>query len=231
MATPITVVSSNFLAPNPVILIMYTALLDKNLIMTVHKVNGTDRPDIFQVHREPMSLRDHLTLVDAARNPILSFRRQLITSSHKRWVVFKGKSSDSNDILFSAKRSSLIQQKRSIDVFLARNKNEDLCDFKVIRNSSLRLDDSCTIYSGNGATIIAQTHKVGAFNLDTYNVTVYPNVDQAFVVALVVILHEINIDAQDGQQLQFTGSAHNAAIYACSTFVFLHLLLYFMHKW
>lgn len=32
---------------------------------------------------------------------------------------------------------------------------------------------------------------------DTYSVVVYPNVDSAFIVALVVILHEINEDNAD----------------------------------
>lgn len=32
---------------------------------------------------------------------------------------------------------------------------------------------------------------------DTWSVNVYPNVDSAFVVTLVVILHEINEDTAD----------------------------------
>jgi hypothetical protein len=32
---------------------------------------------------------------------------------------------------------------------------------------------------------------------DTFSVTVYPNVDYAFIVALVVILEEINEDRND----------------------------------
>lgn len=32
---------------------------------------------------------------------------------------------------------------------------------------------------------------------DTFGVTVYPNVDYAFIVALVVILEEINEDRKD----------------------------------
>ncbi|XP_076915782.1 protein LURP-one-related 15-like, partial [Bidens hawaiensis] len=123
---------------------------------------------------------------------------QLI-SVHKRWVVFRGDSSDSKDIIFSAKQSSLIQFKTSLDVFLGNNEKENVCDFKV---KGSWLDRSCTIYAGDGNTIVAQMHKKHtvqsiALGKDTFAVTVYPNVDYAFIVALVVILHEINEDKND----------------------------------
>lgn len=42
-------------------------------------------------------------------------------------------------------------------------------------------------------------HTFGSIVLgkDTFDVTVYPQVDQAFIVALVVILYEINKDKDD----------------------------------
>ena len=33
---------------------------------------------------------------------------------------------------------------------------------------------------------------------DTYTITVFPNNDQAFILALVVILHELNEEEDDG---------------------------------
>ncbi|MTV28763.1 hypothetical protein FTX61_25795, partial [Nitriliruptoraceae bacterium ZYF776] len=107
--------------------------------------------------------------------------------------VFRGDSSDSKDIIFSAKESSLIQFKTSLDVFLGDNEHGN-CNFKV---KGSWFDRSCTIYAGDGNTIVAQMHKKHtvqsiALGKDTFAVTVYPNVDYAFIVALVVILHEIN---------------------------------------
>ncbi|XP_076922548.1 protein LURP-one-related 15-like [Bidens hawaiensis] len=190
------IVSPNFLAPYPVDLVIVKKLLflsDGNFAVT--DVNGNV---MFKVKGKHISLRDRRVLLDAAGVPILSFREQLI-SVHKRWVVFRGDSSDSKDIIFNAKQSSLIQFKTSLDVFLGNNEKENVCDFKV---KGSWLDRSCTIYAGDGNTIVAQMHKkhtVQSITLgkDTFAVTVYPNVDYAFIVALVVILHEINEDKND----------------------------------
>ncbi|KAD6120311.1 hypothetical protein R6Q59_026343 [Mikania micrantha] len=191
MANPITVVGPNFLAPYPVDLIIVKKLLtlsDGNFAVT--DVNGNV---MFKVKGELISLHDRRVLLDAAGNPVISFQKKLM-SMHNRWVVFRGGSSDSKDLIFSAKQSSLIQLKTSLDVFLAGNENEKVCDFKV---KGSWFDRSCTIYAGDGTTIIAQMHKKHtiesiALGKDTFSVTVHPNVDYAFIVALVVILHEIN---------------------------------------
>ncbi|MFS8014014.1 putative tubby-like protein [Helianthus anomalus] len=195
-ANGITVVSPHFLAPYPVDLTIVKKLLtlsDGNFAVT--DVNGNV---MFKVKGKHISLRDRRVLLDAAGNPILSFQKKLI-SVHNRWVVFRGDSSDSKDLIFTAKQSSLIQLKTSLDVFLGYNDKENVCDFKV---KGSWFDRSCTIYAGDGATIIAQMHKKHtvqsiALGKDTFSVTVYPNVDYAFIVALVVILHEINEEKTD----------------------------------
>ncbi|XP_022010286.1 protein LURP-one-related 15 [Helianthus annuus] len=195
-ANGITVVSPHFLAPYPVDLTIVKKLLtlsDGNFAIT--DVNGNV---MFKVKGKHISLRDRRVLLDAAGNPILSFQKKLI-SVHNRWVVFRGDSSDSKDLIFTAKQSSLIQLKTSLDVFLGYNDKENVCDFKV---KGSWFDRSCTIYAGDGATIIAQMHKKHtvqsiALGKDTFSVTVYPNVDYAFIVALVVILHEINEEKND----------------------------------
>ncbi|XVF84222.1 hypothetical protein PTKIN_Ptkin17bG0008400 [Pterospermum kingtungense] len=58
-------------------------------------------------------------------------------------------------------------------------------------------ESGCTIYAGK--TIIAQMHrkhsvKSMVLDADSYGVTAHPNVDYAFVAALVVVLDEINAD-------------------------------------
>ncbi|KAK9069991.1 hypothetical protein SSX86_010389 [Deinandra increscens subsp. villosa] len=190
------VVGPNFLAPYPVDLTIVKKLLalsDGNFAVT--DVNGNV---MFKVKGKHISLRDRRVLLDAAGNPILSFQKKLRTM-HNRWVVFRGDSSDSKDIIFSAKQSSLIQFKTSLDVFLGYNEKENLCDFKV---KGSWFDRSCAIYAGDGTTIIAQMHKKHTaqsimLGKDTFSVMVYPNVDYAFIVALVVILHEINEEKND----------------------------------
>ncbi|XP_076959595.1 protein LURP-one-related 15-like [Bidens hawaiensis] len=195
-ANTVPIVSPNFLAPYPVDLVIVKKLLalsEGNFAVT--DVNGNV---MFKVKGKHISLRDRRLLLDAAGVPILSFQKKLI-SVHKRWVVFRGDSSDSKDIIFSAKQSSLIQFKTSLDVFLGNNDKENACDFKV---KGSWLERSCTIYAGDGNTIVAQMHKKHtvqsiALGKDTFAVTVYPNVDYAFIVALVVILHEINEEKND----------------------------------
>nr|GEW37830.1 protein LURP-one-related 15 [Tanacetum cinerariifolium] len=132
-------------------------------------------------------------VVDLTLYSILLFSL-VVLSVHNRWVVYRGDSSDSKDIIFSAKQSSLIQFKTSLDVFLGYNEKESVCDYKV---KGSWFDRSCTIYAGESTHIVAQMHKKHtvqsiALGKDTFAVTVYPNVDYAFIVALVVILHEIN---------------------------------------
>ncbi|KAF5762682.1 putative tubby-like protein [Helianthus annuus] len=153
-ANGITVVSPHFLAPYPVDLTIVKKLLtlsDGNFAIT--DVNGNV---MFKVKGKHISLRDRRVLLDAAGNPILSFQKKLI-SVHNRWVVFRGDSSDSKDLIFTAKQSSLIQLKTSLDVFLGYNDKENVCDFKV---KGSWFDRSCTIYAGDGATIIAQVNPI-----------------------------------------------------------------------
>ncbi|KAI3674785.1 hypothetical protein L2E82_51900 [Cichorium intybus] len=196
MANPAAIVSPHFLAPYPVDLTIVRKLLslsDGNFAVT--DVNGNV---MFKVKAKHLSLRDRRVLLDAAGNPVLSFQKKLL-SVHNRWVVFRGESSDTKDIIFTAKQSSLIQFKTSLDVFLGYNEKESACDFKV---KGSWFDRSCTIYAGDTNTIVAQMHKKHtvqsiALGKDTFSVTVYPNVDYAFIVALVVILHEINEDKND----------------------------------
>nr|GEU93491.1 hypothetical protein [Tanacetum cinerariifolium] len=93
----------------------------------------------------------------------------------------------------------MILANTSLDVFLGYNEKESVCDYKV---KGSWFDRSCTIYAGESTHIVAQMHKKHtvqsiALGKDTFAVTVYPNVDYAFIVALVVILHEINKQKND----------------------------------
>ncbi|PON53566.1 LURP1-related protein domain containing protein [Parasponia andersonii] len=74
-------------------------------------------------------------------------------SAYDRWQVLRGDSTESRDLLFSAKRSSLIQLKTELDVFLANNTREEVCDFKV---KGSWFDRSCVVYAGESSTIVAQ---------------------------------------------------------------------------
>ncbi|KAI4353501.1 hypothetical protein L6164_002446 [Bauhinia variegata] len=102
-------------------------------------------------------------------------------------------------MVFTQKRSSVIQFKTKLDVFLANNAKEDVCDFKI---AGSWLEQSCIVYAGETKNIVALMHKKHTvqsdlIGKDNFMVTVYPNMDYAFIAALVVILDEINGDSDD----------------------------------
>lgn len=75
-----------------------------------------------------------------------------LLSAHKRWQVFRGESTDSADLLFSARKSSILQFKTELDVFLSGNEEESSWDFKVVGSW---LERSCLIYAKD-STLIAR---------------------------------------------------------------------------
>ena len=72
---------------------------------------------------------------------------------HHRWEVFRGDSTSSSDLLFTAKKSSIIQLRTELDVFLASNSAEQACDFKI---KGSYFERSCAFYLGSSNTMIAQ---------------------------------------------------------------------------
>lgn len=193
-ALPTAVIGPQYCAPYPVDLAVVQkvmTLADGSFVVT--DVNGNV---VFKVKGSIMSLRDRRVLIDAAGNPIVTLRRKMMTA-HDRWQAFRGESTEPQDLIFTLKRSSFWQLKTKLDVFLANNTKEEVCDFKV---KGSWFDRSCVIYAGESNNIVAQMHKKHTIKniligKDHFNITVYPNVDYAFIVAVVVILDEINDDA------------------------------------
>ncbi|KAL2455766.1 Protein LURP-one-related 15 [Abeliophyllum distichum] len=193
MANTIAVISPQFCVPYPVDLTIVRKLMTLSEgSFGVTDVNGNI---MFRVKGKLFSLHDRRVLYDAAGNPLITFQQKLL-SAHRRWQVFRGESTDAKNLLFSVKKSSLLQFRTKLDVFLASNTAENVCDFKI---EGSWLERSCVIYSGNSSNIVAQMHRKHSvqsvlLGKDTFGVTVYPNVDYAFIAALVVILEEINED-------------------------------------
>ncbi|KAI3474262.1 hypothetical protein Pfo_029050 [Paulownia fortunei] len=148
--------------------------------------------------RNPIAITDgNFVVTDDKGNVMFNVKEKLL-SIHGRHVLLN---SESNPIVTFTKKyqkSSLVQFKIELDVFLAGNKEEHSWDFKVVGSW---LERSCVIYNKD-STPIAQMQKKHTFGSivlgrDTFNVTVNPQVDYAFIVALVVILREINEDRED----------------------------------
>ncbi|KAI4365543.1 hypothetical protein MLD38_021520 [Melastoma candidum] len=179
---------------------------------------------LFKVRGSVLSLRDRRVLFDAAGNPLLTLQRKLV-SMHRRWKAYRAESCDPRDLLFSVKRSSLVQlMGMRLHVYLANNTGEECCDFRVEGSWSR---NNCVIYAGYSNSVVTKVgdllyrrtcallisylglilppkmqmhekHSVQSFLLgkDRFMVTVYPGVDAAFIVAIIIILD--SMDKEDG---------------------------------
>ncbi|KAK8604906.1 hypothetical protein V6N13_082371 [Hibiscus sabdariffa] len=193
MAHPVSVLGPQYCHPQPLDLVIVRKVLtitEGNFAVT--DINGNI---MFKINGKFLSIHDRRVIADAAGNPVCTLRPKIMTV-HDRWQVFRGESTEENDLIFTVKRSSAIQFKSKLHVFLANNPTEDACDFRV---EGSWFERSCTIFSGESNTILAQMHKKYSvesvvLGKDKFMVTVYPSVDYAFVVALVAILDGINHD-------------------------------------
>ncbi|KAG6744345.1 hypothetical protein POTOM_053065 [Populus tomentosa] len=168
---PVVVIGPQYLAQYPVEL----AVND----FKVSDINGTL---VFQVQIKLLSI-NRLFLKDAAGNTLVNLRKKIMTM-HQRWEAFRGESNEENDLLFTAKKSKQSQSKTEVDVFLGNNKGE-VPDFKVKEGYS---KSSRSILLRDSNTMIAQVH-------GGHTLAIMPNVDYAFIVALmVVILEGIKVD-------------------------------------
>ncbi|KAI3841393.1 hypothetical protein MKX03_000020 [Papaver bracteatum] len=187
----IVVISPQYCAPYQVDLYIAKKVqkITEDRYLGAFDINGNN---IFKVKTKGF-FSSRLILIDADGIPVVSLN-QVTFSFLERWKVYRGDSKESKDLLFSVKESKFFQLKTNLDVFLASNTAEDVCDFKIKQRDSKK---SCIIYRGNSDNIIAEMHKNKAIRdkvrgKDTYSLTVYPNVDYAFVVAMRAVLDEIN---------------------------------------
>ncbi|KAF5205182.1 Ubiquitin carboxyl-terminal hydrolase [Thalictrum thalictroides] len=187
---PISVIGQHFCAPYPIDL----TIAEKSLSFGEGNFNVTDVNGnlLFQVKGVIFSFTDKRVLRDVAGNPLVTLRQKTLTA-HRRWEVYRG---ESTELLFSVKKSSIIQFTTNLEVYLASNPTKDQCDFKIKGSWGER---SCVVYHGNTKNILAQMHKKlniqsVLFGKDQFGVTVYPHIDYAFIVSLIVILYEINMD-------------------------------------
>ncbi|PWA92991.1 hypothetical protein CTI12_AA075960 [Artemisia annua] len=210
MVNPITIISSRFLASNPLDL----SIIRNPFTLTRgnYTVTDADGRVMFEVQGSLFSLVSRRVLLDAAGTPILTLQRQLWHLPFRwEWDVYKG---DSKEKIFSAIRSPYIPYKTSLNVFLGCNTKQNVCDFKV---EGSWFNQSCTIYAQDGTTTVAKmqkNHSVESIALgkDRFDVTVYPNVDYAFIVALVVILDQSKTRFQCVEEILGQGIQFNEAL-------------------
>nr|XP_016447647.1 PREDICTED: protein LURP-one-related 14-like [Nicotiana tabacum] len=129
-------------------------------------------------------------ICDPAGLPILTLREKSL-SWHNTWKVYRAGSLDRNDLLYTVKRSSPIQMKMQLDVFLASNISGEICDFHV---KGAYTNQSFKVHKGD--TLIAEVKerfKLGSFfkGKENFELRVYPGADYAFIVSILIIYNEI----------------------------------------
>ncbi|KAI3781397.1 hypothetical protein L2E82_11411 [Cichorium intybus] len=204
LSSPVSVTGSQFMVPYQFDIIVDTNS-SGNLLIT-----DTNNKIMLQVKRCDTSFHYQLVLVDVDDKPIVMMRDKIM-SEHDRWNVFRGDSKSKSDMIFSTKTAHMIQFKTCVHVFLENKiSSKDVCDFKIQGSWSKR---NCTIFMGDTSTTIAQMHKMESsenvkFVKDKFMVTIYPNVDYAFVVTLIAIVNAMkNSDTKDAVAVEVGGQA------------------------
>ncbi|KAL4572575.1 hypothetical protein LXL04_019355 [Taraxacum kok-saghyz] len=182
--SPVSVIGPQFIVPY-----QFDIIVDRitrgHLVITdnYHKI-------LFKVKPCDTSFHLQRVVVDVYDKPVVIIREKIMTE-HDRWNVFKGDSKSESDIIFNTKTPHVVQFKTSVQVFLANKaSNKDGCDFKMEGSWSKK---NCTINMGDTSATIAQMYKMQSsenikFPSDKFKVTIYPNVDYAFVVTLIAIV-------------------------------------------
>ncbi|CAN6197335.1 unnamed protein product [Urochloa humidicola] len=197
LSPPVAVVSSQFCGPQTVPLTVTKMPSTITFSGGDFTVTDADGAAVLRVEGAWFSAGSLRVLRDAAGQPILTMERKLL-SMHGTWKVFRGDSTSSSDLLFTVKKTSIFQLKTSIGVFLAGNTAEEAWDFKIEGSYYFDLERSYTFYLGdNSDTMIAQMKREFTISsvllgMNTFSVTVFPNVDHVFITALVVILDELH---------------------------------------
>nr|GMC81499.1 protein LURP-one-related 14-like [Ipomoea batatas]GMD57669.1 protein LURP-one-related 14-like [Ipomoea batatas] len=134
--------------------------------------------------------RKKRTISDPSGFPILTMRSKALALRNV-WSIYKGESSDENDLIYTVQESKVLQMKIRLDVFMAGNRGE-ICNFHVKGSYT-----SQNFKDYKGDTLIAEVKekvKIGYFfkGIEKFDVRVYPGADYAFVVSLLVILNDID---------------------------------------
>lgn len=184
------VVNARFCAPEATAFAVAKTISSTGRDFTVTDAAGAA---VMQVEAEVFAFLKKSLLLDAARRPVLAMQDSPVLGG-ARWEVFRGDSTSRRNPLFTVVKPSSFQIRTKIYIFLAGNASEEAPDF-VIRGSYH--DGACTVSPGNSDAAIAQitrrnTAQLLGFGRNIYTARINPGIDQAFVIALTVILDEMH---------------------------------------
>ncbi|KAK8489380.1 hypothetical protein V6N13_122239 [Hibiscus sabdariffa] len=125
---------------------------------------------------------------DPAGLPVATLRSKTLSWKHK-WVIHQGEGSERKQFLCRVQQSNAIRIKNNHDVYLGKGFKEQGRDFHVSASMS-----SLSFEVNRGNTVIAEVNHNFTWESckgkETFKVKVYPDVDYAFIVALLVVVNE-----------------------------------------
>ncbi|KAH7352615.1 hypothetical protein KP509_19G054100 [Ceratopteris richardii] len=187
VGSKVVVVGERFCAPFAVEL----DVSQKSALKSDFEVRDPQNRLVFKLDSHALSLHDKKVLVDQDGNPILCAHKAKLISAHEKWEASLGDKYDEEKKLFWLQKAKVMQFKTHLEVFLPSNPGPNP-DFTVKGDF---LERQVQIFCGEDSIIAEVKRKMTASNVlmdkHSFVVTVWPNVDQAFIATLVVVMDEI----------------------------------------
>ncbi|XP_024015056.1 protein LURP-one-related 9 [Eutrema salsugineum] len=149
---------------------------------------------IFTIDGGTWNIRRKRVLRDATGIPLLSMRTKGLVTMRYKWEVYKGESTESEDLLFSAREQNLFSFKTSLNIYLPpQQPSTDITSIEPdFRTSGRYIGSSFKLFEPIHNTLLAEVvhdFSWGGLIIGNYSfkVRVNPYVDFAFVIALLVI--------------------------------------------
>ncbi|KAI3676276.1 hypothetical protein L1987_85881 [Smallanthus sonchifolius] len=121
-------------------------------------------------------------LVGANENPVAMLHKKKATAHNRWYAIFFSEIEADPKWLFSVCKDQMVQRQTELNVIFEKERDVAI-DYKVKGSWT---DKACTIYKGDSLTKIAQMRSLE--DKDNFMVEIYPNVDYAFVAAIVAVV-------------------------------------------
>ncbi|KAK9054892.1 hypothetical protein SSX86_025971 [Deinandra increscens subsp. villosa] len=160
------------------------------------KISDDDGNILFKASKKKHGFR---VMVDESGEPVISFTTKHI-SIHRRRQAYKGDHHEHHR-LFSVKKTRGRKSLR-YDVYMASNMTESTFNYRVYDNFK---DGTSIIFAQDKTTVLAQLHtqvirQKTVKAEDKFSVSLSPNVDKAFVSALLIIREEVRKSRYKGYE-------------------------------
>ncbi|XP_042035802.1 protein LURP-one-related 14-like [Salvia splendens] len=126
------------------------------------------------------------TMYNCFGAPIITMRRK----AHQEWIVHSGERLDGSNLLYTVHKPQSFQLKRKLEIFLSSPITGEICDFRVIGSY---ICQSFKVYKGE--TVVAEVKdnsKLKSLGKGSFQARMYPGIDYAFIVSLLLIFTEIH---------------------------------------